>query len=293
MRKYDIVKNEYVQAAPGHVEETSYFYFETEPDYKRDLAVIYGGYEKCASDFEIKRNTYPWYILEYPLKGACEFIINSKNHLLRNGIMAGFAPGDSHHYKSNPNNPLEHIFIAFTGTKAKYLFEKCMISTDVTISIKDADRSVYLIEQILEKGREKTEYSQELCTCYLQILLLEQAASVAQSGEHIPKAVATYRKCRKYIEDNFSSIKSPSQVADAFDINIRYMSRLFKQHQNITPRDHITQLKLNKAATLLLTSDLSVKTIACSVGFEDQYHFSRNFKKSYGHSPQKYRQIHI
>jgi len=43
------------------------------------------------------------------------------------------------------------------------------------------------------------------------------------------------------------------------------MSRLFKQYQNITPRDHIMQLKLNKAATLLLTSDLSVKTIVFAV----------------------------
>ncbi len=71
------------------------------------------------------------------------------------------------------------------------------------------------------------------------------------------------------------------------------MSRLFKQYQNITPWEHIMRLKLNKAATLLLTSDLPVKTIARSIGFEDQYHFSRNFKKFYGYSPQKYRKIHI
>jgi AraC-like DNA-binding protein len=291
--KYDVVRDEYVRATPGHVLETSYFYFEIEPDHGKDLAIIYGGYEKCAPDFQIKRNTYPWYVLEYPLKGVCEFIINSKKHLLKNGILAGFTPDDSHHYKADSSNPFEHIFIAFTGTKARELFEKSMISTNVIVNIYDADRSFYLIQQILENGREKTEYSQDLCTCYLKTLLLEQATSIAQSGEHISKAVATYRKCRKFIDENFSSIKSPSQVADACNINVRYMSRLFKQYQNITPWEHIMRLKLNKAATLLLTSDLSVKTIAYSIGFEDQYHFSRNFKKFYGDSPQKYRKIHI
>lgn len=291
--KYDIVRDEYVRAIPGHVLETSYFYFEIEPDHGKDLAIIYGGYEKCAPDFEIQRKTYPWYVLEYPLKGACDFIINSKKHLLRNGILAGFTPGDSHHYKADSSKPLEHIFIAFTGTKAKDLFQKSMISNKVTVNIYDTDRSFDLIEQILEKGRQKTEYSQELCTCYLRTLLLEQAIGMAQLGEHISKAVATYRRCHSFIEKNFSSIKSPSQVADACNINVRYMSRLFKQYQNITPWEHIMRLKLNKSATLLLTSDLPIKTIARSIGFQDQYHFSRNFKKFYGYSPQKYRKIHI
>lgn len=69
----------------------------------------------------------------------------------------------------------------------------------------------------------------------------------------------------------------------------KIMSRLFKRFHNRTPQEYIIQLKLNKAAALLLTLDLSVKEVATHVGFEDQYHFSRSFKKLYGQSPKKYR----
>ena len=53
------------------------------------------------------------------------------------------------------------------------------------------------------------------------------------------------------------------------------------------------RLKLNKAGRMLLTSELSVKEIASMVGFEDQFHFSRNFKKHFGYSPSEYRNMHI
>jgi len=53
------------------------------------------------------------------------------------------------------------------------------------------------------------------------------------------------------------------------------------------------RLKLNKAASLLLTSSRPVHEVAAQVGFEDPYHFSRNFKKFHGLSPRNYRLAHI
>jgi transcriptional regulator GlxA family with amidase domain len=53
------------------------------------------------------------------------------------------------------------------------------------------------------------------------------------------------------------------------------------------------RLKLNLAATLLLTTSRPVHKIAEQVGFEDPYHFSRNFKKFHGFSPRNYRLAHI
>ncbi len=95
------------------------------------------------------------------------------------------------------------------------------------------------------------------------------------------------------MDSNFSSIQSPSEVAEQCGINVRYMAALFKKHDRISPSRYIMRLKLNKAANLLLTTNFKVREIAEQVGFYDPYHFSKNFKQFHGRSPEGYRSEHM
>lgn len=280
-------------AIEGHVVNSTYFFFDTDPKFRKELAIVFGGYEKCACDFEIKRRTYPYYVVEIPLKGKCDLNIQAVQYELKKGRMGGFAPGVAHHYKCNTEMPMEHIFVAFTGSEAKELFDNCGLSKGGVIDLYKTGVTQYLAEAIFKKGLEKTEYSQQLCCSYLRALLLEQAAELANPGKSASGSTETYRQCRRYIDENFSTINSPANVGDAHGINVRYLSRLFKRFGAITPHEYIMRLKLNKAASLLLTSNQSVKEVAGLVGFEDPYHFSRNFKKFHGLAPLHYRDTHL
>jgi AraC-like DNA-binding protein len=124
--------------------------------------------------------------------------------------------------------------------------------------------------------------------------MLEIAFTASLRGKNPSIAMSTYNQCKKYIDENFSNPQiSPSLVAEKCCINVRYMSRLFKNIADIQPRQYIDRLKLNKAVSLLLKTNLSVGQIAYSIGYLDQYHFSRNFKKAYGLSPNNFRKRHI
>jgi AraC-like DNA-binding protein len=277
----------------GHVLESKYFFFDTDPKKKHKLAIIFGGFEKCAPDFEIKRKTYPYYVIEVPTKGRCEIKIGNKWHVLEKGVLGGFAPGIPHHYKCDKNSPMEHIFVVFTGSDASLLFEKNAIAKDNVVSILKPLDILYLAEALLKTGLEKNELSHQLVCVYLEALLLEQASNLILSGHSDTLAMDRYRKCRKYIDENFSSIFLPIEVAKTCSTNIRYLSRLFKRYSNTTSHEYIMRLKLNKAGNLLLTTNLSVREVGYLVGFEDPYHFSRNFKKFHGLSPQRYRDAHL
>ncbi len=280
-------------ATEGNVIESKYFFFDTTPNSRAQLAIVFGGFERCAADFEINRRTYPYYVLEIPIRGKCDIKIDAKDYCLERGVLGAITPDVAHHYKCNAKEPMEHIFIAFTGSQAKELYENCGLADSNVVELANPVEIQYLAEAILRKGLEKTQYSHELCCSYLRTLLLEQAAAEAQIGKSACASTQTYRKCLHFIDENFSSISSPSQVADTFDINVRYLSRLFKRFGNTSPLNYIMRLKLNKAASMLLTSNLSVKEIAELVGFEDQFHFSRNFKKLHNLSPQHYRDRHL
>ena len=279
-------------ALEGHVTESSYFFFDTRPQSKAELAIVFGGHEKCAPDFEIKRNTFPYFVLEIPVKGRGFLTIDNTEYELKKGTIAGFTPGTKHYYRVDPDDPMEHIFVAFTGIAAKELFVACGLDTKNAMPLSKPGEMLYLAETILKKGLRKNEWTQQLCASYLHALLLEQSADLSDDETSSTLSKKTYQKCRKYIDENFYLNIAPAQVADACEVNVRYMARLFKQFGEITPHEYIMRLKLNKAASLLLMSNLKIAQIAFKVGFEDPYHFSRNFKKFHSLSPNNYRNQH-
>ena len=64
---------------------------------------------------------------------------------------------------------------------------------------------------------------------------------------------------------------------------------IFKAEMKTSPARYAKVKRMEAAARLLETTYLSVKEIAAQVGFHDQSHFVRDFKKQYGHTPTKYR----
>lgn len=293
MAQKETIENKLNLTLEGHVAKSKYFFFETDPKKRQKLAVIFGGFEKCEADFEIKRKSYPYYVIEIPTKGKCLLKIGNHKYELKKGYIGAFAPGIPHYYKCDENDPMEHMFVVFAGSEVSQLFKKSGFDKGKVIKLLKPANIFYLIEAILEKGFEKTLISHELCCSYLKTLLLEQGEILVLRDKTDLASMDTYRYCRKYIDENFSTIFLPSEVAGRCGINRRYMSRLFKKHANITPHEYIMRLKLNKAANLLLVSSLSVKDVAEKVGFIDPYHFSRNFKKVHGLSPQCYRNTHM
>ena len=72
-------------------------------------------------------------------------------------------------------------------------------------------------------------------------------------------------------------------------ISTGYLSRLFRQHYGIGPVAAFELVRLARAATLLVRSNLSVAAVAHDCGFANPYHFSRRFRRRYGQPPGRYR----
>ena len=62
-----------------------------------------------------------------------------------------------------------------------------------------------------------------------------------------------------------------------------------KQLMGMSPNDYIRKIRMEAAAELLLTTNMTAAEIAYKVGFEDQYYFSKSFKKYFGLPPSQYR----
>ena len=69
--------------------------------------------------------------------------------------------------------------------------------------------------------------------------------------------------------------------------NPYHFCRIFKQKTGLTPNAYLNRLRIEKAKKLLAKTNenMNIKQIADSCGFNDQYYFSRIFKRSEGVSP--------
>jgi len=96
-----------------------------------------------------------------------------------------------------------------------------------------------------------------------------------------------------YIQGNYDQPLQLTDVAAFCGISSCYLSRLFSEHLNISFIDYLTSVRLKVAEELLLENRLSIKEIACTVGYQDPNYFSRIFRKQKGFSPSAYLQEHV
>ena len=93
------------------------------------------------------------------------------------------------------------------------------------------------------------------------------------------------RMIKKNAEDASFSV---SGLAPALNISGAYLRRLFKEEYHMTPKEYLTQRRLEIAKSLLSTGYFSISEVARRSGFENEKYFSTVFKKYCGVSPKRY-----
>lgn len=94
---------------------------------------------------------------------------------------------------------------------------------------------------------------------------------------------------RKLLTENFKTMKSPSQYANALHISTSYLNEAVKKTTGSTVSLWILQEISLEAKRLLYHSSMSVKEISSVLGYEDYAYFSRLFTKLNGESPLSFR----
>jgi len=80
-----------------------------------------------------------------------------------------------------------------------------------------------------------------------------------------------------------------SDVSDHLNLSRNYFLKLFKDEKHVSFSNYVTNLRIEKAKSLLKDTRMTVYTVSREVGYESQYHFSRKFKKVTGMTPVEFR----
>src|SRR5262245_59274021 len=82
---------------------------------------------------------------------------------------------------------------------------------------------------------------------------------------------------------------SLAEFAQSVNLSVWRLCHIFKSDVGMPPIRYLRLLRMERAKDILESSFLSVKEIAFQVGLNDESHFVRDFKSTYGFSPALYR----
>ncbi len=110
-----------------------------------------------------------------------------------------------------------------------------------------------------------------------------------QGNTEIKQYSTTVRDALNYIQSNCDANFSVQSLADSLFVSKSKISKQFKDETGMTIGQYNETLLFDKAKILLLRDYLSIQQISSTLGFCDQFYFSRRFKKKFNVSPTQYR----
>jgi len=177
---------------------------------------------------------------------------------------------------------------------------------DYTHSRKQINlRTLSFLDRMMQLTKEKknteTDLFQELGSIDEQVsrieTLEELAGFVYRTIRQIIEALNSHKtpkrkvqQTQEYIAEHYnSSSLSLAGVAKALFVSSTYLSTLFKQELGINFLDYVHQYRIEKAKALLQSKDQKIHTVAKEVGYFDEAHFTKTFKKWTGMLPSQYK----
>ena len=112
-------------------------------------------------------------------------------------------------------------------------------------------------------------------------------------AQRLGQTHASLQQVFDYIDESYCEKIKLSQLADIAGLSEGYFCARFKQVTSKNFSDYLNQLRIEKAATLLETSNDSIAEIAFATGFEDAAYFSRVFKRYMGKTPSAFRRVRL
>lgn len=108
------------------------------------------------------------------------------------------------------------------------------------------------------------------------------------------KELDIVKEAMLYMKNNFSNPElNMGMLAEHLHISSVTLAVEFKNYTGSRPSDYLTNLRMERAKELLLSSDMMIREISIEVGYEDDYVFTRRFKKYTGKTPGQYRDKNV
>jgi AraC-like DNA-binding protein len=230
---------------------------------------------------------YPYSIIGYVQQGFAEIRTSNERISLSPGMVFWIRGRQEAYRIAMPGCIPVHDEVMLFGDHVGELFEE--IGSDVgAIRPSRPELISNIIHELAIEARYDFKSMQDSAIRLSRVLVSRIAAQVEEDIKSVRQSKTTFEQCRHYILSNYRQIRTLTEVADACHISVPHMCRLFERFGELPPYKLVLRERLAAGARMLESTDLSIATIAKTIGFSDASRFTKSFSSQYGVTPSVY-----
>lgn len=235
------------------------------------------------------------YILIYCIKGSGRYWVGGKWHNVAGEQYFVLPPDTPHIYASNNDAPWTIYWVHFSGRQAPVfaggMLEPRTISSGMMSRISDR---INIFEEIFltlsdNYSLDNLCYASSLFYGFLATFRFLGHFRKYNSAEDRTDANDVVMASVRYMNENIERQLTLTKIADYAGYSVSRFSTMFKNATGHSVLNYFNMLKIQRSCQLLETTDMKINQICAKVGIDDNYYFSRLFKKTTGVSPKVYR----
>ena len=255
--------------------------------------------EILSSYYQIRKGSYQsgreknsFYELIYVDHGEMDVTVDDETYHMQKYDLMLYHPGQKHSLETTEDSSCSYMSIAFTmdtGIKGN-------LKNRVFHTRKDLYQT---LTRFMKAIQEDTPLNMELAMLHLKevLILLYQF-----DGEEKPAGQETtlqshyddtmLNEILVFIHNNVYASYTVEDLCQKFSISRSSLQALFRANLGMTPKQYISELKLNEAKKLISQHEHTISQVSALLGFPSIHYFSRRFKSYFGIAPSEYAREH-
>ncbi|MDR1419130.1 MAG: AraC family transcriptional regulator [Treponema sp.] len=231
----------------------------------------------------------PEFQIAYIAGGEGIFEAEGSTYKVVPGSVLIMFPGRRHRAKPVFETGWDEYWVGFNGPFFTGMIEEGILSRDrVFFEMGPHNQILSIYDEIYEEvTTQRPLYQLKACSAILSLIaeILSRSRRMLQPDYY----EAIVEKAKYFMGLNISGVINMSHIAEQIGISPSRLNTIFKTYTSMTPYQYYINIKIHKAQSLL-EENVSVKETAYRMGFDDQYHFSRLFKRKTGIAPSRWKE---
>ncbi len=228
--------------------------------------------------------------LIYITNGRGWLEINSYRYQILPGTVLFLQPGIWHRYRPEKKTGWNEHYIGLQGKFTSDILSDIFVPADKPLLyIGFQDEIIKQFLEIIDTVHEEKPGFQQVCSG-IAMHLIANILSISKNKEFSNQEIE--RKIRRaciFLRENLTKTVNVEELADQIHLGYSHFRRLFKKYTGQSPAQYHLNLRLQKACDMLSSTNMSIKQIAFSLGFQSNYYFTRIFTRKMGKTPTEFR----
>ena len=232
------------------------------------------------------------YEFHYFLDGSGSFLNNQVKFTIQSNSVFLTGPNEFHCIvAASLKNPISYYAVLFEPEEADGDLSRLLTAQrSETDRPRILDKRYRFVFDEMRRLNFSEEANLQMAAKYQLLSFVYQLYSLGNdSSASVNARSPLVERALALMQRSIRSNLNVKQMAQQLGVTEEHFIRQFRLALNLTPLQYFTRLKVEASEGYLTSSSMTVGAVSDFFGFENQFHYSRVFKRCTGLSPQNYR----